>query len=208
MKLLAAVLASIILTSATVHAVPMPQPTPMSRTIFTGSAAVEALNSTYYEVSIDSDRMTSPRLTGRLTAAGGSGNDIVVLVMSDADFMNWKNGHEVRPLFNSGQVTVADLDVALPGAGDYRLVLSNQFSSMTPKTVSGQVRLRWVQAPSPEEVAAAEAANKAELERVQRDESNTLLVGLLVVLVLGGLIGGLIAWMVAARKAKQPAPPQ
>ena len=51
---------------------------------------------------------------------------------------NWKNGHEVAPVFNSGQVTAVTLNVPLPGPGSYRLVLSNTFSLLTHKTVQVQ----------------------------------------------------------------------
>jgi hypothetical protein len=194
-KRLAAVVVLAVLANP-LYAVEMPQPTPQSTGVFSGSAAVQALGWVSYEVSVGGEGMTQPRLVGRITASGGTGNDIVVAVLTDADFVNWKNNHTTHPLFNSGQVTVADLSVDLPGSGTYYLVFSNGFSAMTPKTVSGQVNLHWIQIPSAAEVAAAKAQTDAEAR-------NQLLADLGIILLCGALIGGIVAWAIASRRNKR-----
>jgi hypothetical protein len=203
-KRLAAVVGFAVLAGP-LFAIEMPQPTPKSISIFRGSAAVEAMGSTGFKIKVDPDRMTQTQLVGRVTASGGSGNDIEVVVVTDADFVNWKNNHTTHPLFKSGQVTVADIDLSISGGGTYYLVFSNLFSAMTPKTISGHVDLKWIQLPSAAEIAAAQAQAKSELEQAQREQRNTILVALVALLVVGAALGGVVVWVLASRRAKKQA---
>src|SRR6266850_8013479 len=76
-----------------------------SADVLNGSVAVSSVSWVRYPVIVNAG-MLHPRLSGRLTATGGTGNDIVVAVMNDADFTNWANGHAGSPLYSSGQVTI------------------------------------------------------------------------------------------------------
>jgi hypothetical protein len=86
--------------------------------------------------------MQNPRISGSFTASGGSGNDIKVLVMNEADYTNWSNGHSVTPRYNSGQLTTATYNVDL-AVGTYRVVYDNSFSTLTSKNVTTRVDLSW-----------------------------------------------------------------
>lgn len=114
-----------------------------STSIVEGSVAVGPAQAWRYTVSVPPLIMANPRIEGSLRASGGLGNDIKVYVFSEADYLNWANGHASNPLYESGQVSAADLNVSLPGEGRYVLVLSNTFSLMTPKTLAGTVSLAW-----------------------------------------------------------------
>ena len=78
------------------------------------------------------------RLKGHFVAAGGSGNDIRVLLFDPTNFLNWKNGHQASVMYNSGVITAADMSVPIGQPGQYFLVLDNRFSAFTEKAVSVQ----------------------------------------------------------------------
>jgi hypothetical protein len=97
-----------------------------------------------YRVTVTSE-MEAARVVGRFTASGGSGNDIVVLVMGSEAYTNFCNGHQVNVYYNSGQVTTGTIDVSNLEPGTYHIVFSNQFSSVTTKSVSAQVAFVYLQ---------------------------------------------------------------
>lgn len=87
---------------------------------------------------------TNVRVEGTFTASGDSGNDVEVYVLNDDEFMNWRNGQSVNPLYKSGRRPRGTLHAALPaGAGTYHLVFDNKFSPFTSKAVTASVRLRY-----------------------------------------------------------------
>ena len=75
-------------------------------------------------------------LRGHFVAAGGTGNDIRIMLLDQTNFLNWKNGHQAQTLFNSGKMTAVDMAVPITQAGNYYLVLDNTFSAFTEKVVS------------------------------------------------------------------------
>lgn len=82
-------------------------------------------------------------VTGSFTASGGSGNDIVVLVMDQTNFVNWENGHQASAYYNSGQLTTGTISAELPSSGTYYLVYSNTFSVFSSKTVQTTANLLY-----------------------------------------------------------------
>lgn len=99
----------------------------------------------YYDLSftVDAGRMRDARVTGSFTASGGSGNDIKVLIMDDMTFTNWKNKHQVSLLYNSGQMTIGNLNVPITASGTYHLVFDNTFSTVSSKQVATRINLEW-----------------------------------------------------------------
>jgi hypothetical protein len=103
----------------------------------------------YYDVPIHlRDMMHDVALSGSFTASGGSGNDVEVFILSQADFTNWQNGHSYSALYSSGRVTTATFNVSLPtpSAGqtsDYHVIYSNTFSWISTKQVNTTVDLNW-----------------------------------------------------------------
>jgi hypothetical protein len=118
-----------------------PQPIPYSDVIANSTFNVTAGSWRYYTVDV-TYAMLSPHLVGTFTASGGSGNDIRVFVMTDADYINWSNGHAVYPEYSSGQLTTGSFDVYL-STGSYYLVYDNSFSSVSDKSVTTTVRLNY-----------------------------------------------------------------
>jgi hypothetical protein len=75
-------------------------------------------------------------IKGHFSATGGTGDDIIALVLTADDFVNWQNGHTFHTLYNSGQVSQETVNVKLPDdAGKYYFVFNNKFSLLTPKAV-------------------------------------------------------------------------
>jgi len=117
--------------------------TPQSSNLIDGNIVVVPGN--YYDIqfSVDTSEMQNTRVVGSFEAAGGSGNDIEAFIFDDMSFNNWKNGHQVTPLYNSGKITVANIDTSITTSGKYHLVFSNLFSIVSSKNVSARVDLNW-----------------------------------------------------------------
>ena len=116
-------------------------PSQHTSNVVNGLITVGAGSYSYYPIDL-SGGVTGVSLQGSFTASGGSGNDIVVLVMDQADFTNWQNGHSVSAYYSSGQETTGTISASLPdGSGSYYLVYSNTFSTFSSKNVQTTVNL-------------------------------------------------------------------
>ena len=93
-----------------------------------------------FKISVPQDAKNI-HVQGSFLASGGSGNDIMVAIMTEENFLNFQNGHTVNVFYNSGQLTVNNFDVALPFEGNYYIVYSNLFSSFSAKRVQTTVNL-------------------------------------------------------------------
>ena len=81
-------------------------------------------------------------IKGHFSATGGSGNDIIALLLTADDYENWLHGHNFQTLYNSGQVTQETVNVKLPDdAGKYYFVFNNKFSFFTPKAVQSNLTM-------------------------------------------------------------------
>jgi len=112
----------------------------LGRAVIVDSAfTVGAGDARYWEFRVGRN---GANVSGRFRAEGGSRNDIKCLILDRDSFENWRNGHTVRTYYNSGQITVASINVNL-GEGDYVLVFSNTFSSVSNKAVTARVEMQW-----------------------------------------------------------------
>ena len=117
-------------------------PQPRAQVITDGALTVPALNFSYYTFSVPTDA-TNISVDGHFTATGGLGNDIEVYVLTEDNFVNFKNGHSSPTLYNSGKVTTNSISATLPSAGTYYLVFNNNFSLLTPKAVQATATLHF-----------------------------------------------------------------
>lgn len=156
--------------------------------VFSGSAVIQAGSYTTWQLNIDIDAMDTPTLAGRVTASGGEGNDIRVLVVTDSGLQNWKNNHGSNAIYSSGKVTVADVAASFAKSGTYYLVMDNTFSPLTAKTVTGELTLEW---------------NSVDVETAIG------LAALVGVLLLGALAGGIVValWRKRGRVPPGAQPP-
>lgn len=109
-------------------------PKERSTNIVNAMITVGARNYQAYPFTVPSGA-TDVHVRGTFTASGGGGNDIIVLIMDETAFTNWKNGHEVSVFYNSNKLTTSNFDVPLVAGRAYYLVYSNQFSLITGKNV-------------------------------------------------------------------------
>ena len=113
-----------------------------------GSISVNG--SSYGSVRFDVPNIASNVIvSGTFTASGAPGNDIRVYILTYSDYLNWLNGEQVNPLYDSGQVTSQSISVALPSSDNpllagtpYVLVFDNTFSTVG-KMVAGQITMTY-----------------------------------------------------------------
>jgi len=115
---------------------------PRSANIVNGLITVQAGGYNYYFFTLPAGS-TSISVSGSFTASGGSGNDIQVFVMDDANFINWKNGYQASSYYSSGQLTTGTISANLPSPSTYDLVYSNAFSTVSSKNVQTTVNLYY-----------------------------------------------------------------
>jgi hypothetical protein len=166
--------------------------------ILNGSAAVQAASYRYYTVPVDLGMMNDAAIIGHVQATGGTGNDIEIAVLTESDFLNWKNGHTNRPVYNSGRVTAADVRARITQSGTYYVVLSNTFSAFTPKTVEGSLRLAWTTPPPPPSAVDSPPADTS------ANPAANLLI-LFLVAFSAVLMGGYVWWWVTQQEKKRAA---
>ncbi len=97
---------------------------PQLRTVNIGKGAlsVAAMHYAFYTLSVPLGAH-NVKVQGHFEATGGMGNDIEVFLSNDEQFTNWKNGHATPTYYNSGKMTVGDVQAVLPdGVGTYYLV--------------------------------------------------------------------------------------
>ena len=131
--------------SAPSTSVPTPSPPPGSniRNIVDGIITVKA--SEYYDIkfTVDAAAMRNPRIVGVFQATGGTGNDIEALIMDDASFPKWTNGHNVTGIYYSGKLSASSINITISNPGIYHLIFDNSFSLITPKEITAKVDLYW-----------------------------------------------------------------
>jgi hypothetical protein len=101
-----------------------------------GSFAVQAGQMQYFTFTLAG----SGRVVGKFEATGGSGNDIEAVITDADNFENWKNGHQARVNYQSGKITVGNINTVL-GPGTYYLAFNNGFSALSAKTITGNISL-------------------------------------------------------------------
>jgi len=118
------------------------------QSLFDGALRLGGFTHQSIEFQVPGAWMRNPRLEGHIDAAGGGGNDVELLVLHREDFPNWEKHQPFTPVFDAGRGSSIDLDVALPGAGAYVIVLSNRFSKVSAKQITGSLSLSWDEDPS------------------------------------------------------------
>ena len=89
----------------------------------------------YYYVHFTSSCTTN--IQGGFIASAALGDNIIVFILDDSGFNQFENGQDVSAYYNSGKVESGEFDLALP-PGTYYIVMSNQYSDFSTKTVQLQ----------------------------------------------------------------------
>ena len=131
--------------AATPISTPRPVLVPHSSNLVNATITVNAENYYHIPFSVDTNVMLDVIIIGSFTASGGSGNDIIVLLLDDIAYTNWVNRHQVTAIYNSGQLTTATINIPITISGTYHVVFSNRFSIISTKTVSTTIDLKWTE---------------------------------------------------------------
>ena len=109
--------------------------TPPTLSIFYGSESVQVQSWLAKNFSYTASNI--PVITGHFSASGGgSDNNIRILVLTIANFTQFKRTGTVNAYYSSGAVSSGTLNVNLPsGNGEYTFVIDNTFDSIQSKSV-------------------------------------------------------------------------
>lgn len=92
----------------------------------------------YYSVRFTIPAYGKTRVVGKFRAFGGSGNDIEVIILDEEGFQNFANRRGVQTYYNSGKLSIGNIDVRLQ-AGMYYIVFNNNFSLLSNKNVTTEI---------------------------------------------------------------------
>jgi hypothetical protein len=107
-----------------------------------GSVAIKPHGFASYRVAVPEGAI-DVALTGQFDASGRAENDIQVYLLTDAEFVIWQSGYATSPFYDSGKVSQASMQAALPSRpGTYYLIFSNK-PSRVEKTVHVTAGLRY-----------------------------------------------------------------
>lgn len=116
------------------------QSAPENRAIVPARVTVPAGRMTYWPVKIG--YVKDGRIAGNAMAAGGAGNDIRVLILTEPQLRAMTAGQRLaQPFYDSGKRRSVVLSVPVSEPGTYYVVFDNTFSMVSPKDVSTDLRL-------------------------------------------------------------------
>ncbi len=87
--------------------------------------------------SIPFNMQCSGTVTGEFSAQAALGDNIIIYVMDSTGFSQFQSGHSASTYYNSGKVASGTLNISL-STGQYYLVLSNTYSTISTKNVALQ----------------------------------------------------------------------
>lgn len=129
-----------------------PKPQLVSKAIGESALTVPANSFKDYPFTVPSG-LKNVMLLGHFKATGGAHNDIVVCIMTDDQFVNWRNrpieNNPIKPyfhgaLYDSHEVTQGTIRLPLlADSSTYHLVFYNGFSLFTPKAVVAKFALEY-----------------------------------------------------------------
>ncbi len=140
------VLVAIVATVATLRQVPQSPlyagPRTYTRTLVKGQIN---LGTSYYASNFTvPDGATQIRLMIDVTAQGGSGNDIKLHILTNDNFLRWRNGQPYVAVYETGQITTFNQTFNLPSPDSYSVVYDNSFSFFSSKTVTTTATLTYL----------------------------------------------------------------
>lgn len=109
--------------------------------ISNGTMQVEPRSYTFYHFAAP-DGSSNARVSGDF-ALQGNGSSVRVYLLDDANFVNWKSGHQFNAYYDSGQNTTDTIDVSVPSGKTLYLIYDNSLSPIPSKTVFSRVNLYY-----------------------------------------------------------------
>jgi hypothetical protein len=122
---------------------PPPPPTPQLYEVVIVNETFAVAPGTYHYFKWNvGPLINEPRIVGRFVAQGGSGNDIEVYITDVDGFTNYKNRNTFRLWYDSGSVTVGNIDVRVP-RGDIYIIFDNRDSIFSNKVVQASLKIQY-----------------------------------------------------------------
>lgn len=92
--------------------------------------------------SLEPSRTGDTKTNKAQPTSGQAGIELYVL--TEPGFAVWQKGYEASPIYDSGRVAQADVQVDVPnGAGVYYLVFSDKFPAAAPQNVNATLMLHY-----------------------------------------------------------------
>jgi hypothetical protein len=91
---------------------------------------------------------TNARITGNFVVKGDENvvvNDIIAVILSEDEFLNWANTHDSNKYYYSGKVTNDSIEINVPAGKTMYLVFDNTFSLYSAKQVTTKLDLLYQQ---------------------------------------------------------------
>ena len=115
-----------------------PTPPPTQVINLADTAALEIPAGRYEVMSWDASRYRDCHVRGRVVGLTGGLKDVEVMLLDEDGYTNFQNHTPAKAYFDSGKETAITVDVSLPQAPRYYVVISNAFSFVTAKMVQVQ----------------------------------------------------------------------
>ncbi len=90
----------------------------------------------------DTSTMRDIKISGRFSSSGGSDNGIEAFVFDEDNYRNWFDRHQSQSIFQSGAVTVGNVQVAIDMPGTYYVVFSGR-SNFVARKVDTDLKLDY-----------------------------------------------------------------
>lgn len=106
------------------------------------SDPLHVISGGYGEITynIHMNNMANVRILGSFEVSNGTTKDVEVYIFDEYNFINWRNGYNSTPMFESGQVTASRLDLFLTRTDTYYVVFNNNYSE-SPKDIDVEISL-------------------------------------------------------------------
>ncbi len=129
---------------------PPPPVVEQTRTVFNGTATVNAGQYASYAFSVSASDLAHARNVTTLSyypalsvSFLATGTTVQVYVMDSAQYYNYQHGAQITVLYLSGQVYTAKQDVTISSAGSYYVVVENSNLFFTSASVSADFVLHY-----------------------------------------------------------------
>lgn len=107
--------------------------------ISNGTMQVEPRSYTFYHFAAPASSPNA-HVSGDFVLQG-NGSNVRVYLLDDANFVNWKSGHQFNAYYDSGQNTTGTIEVSVPSGKTLYLIYDNSLSSIPSKTVFSEMNL-------------------------------------------------------------------
>ena len=108
--------------------------------IVNANIPIERGNYYYFEITTPKQANIHGNFSVLSDSTNEDGKDIIVTIIRENSYEDWKNGFNVTEFYNSGQVNNGVIDANVP-KGDYYVIYSNRYTTFYNKIVKTNVSI-------------------------------------------------------------------